>query len=197
MRNQGNWKKGSSSAVSKLSRISSIAEARAKDAARRAALLAEVSIMKEREILDRQELNMKRRKRELELKTEFAKVDAKERAYDGMAGSQVSSMKPKSIPLIQTDRPDHNAATSGIVVLVHRDDHFDSTRLQNVLLREDPVAEWLLQSKSEGKTNLNPYAATWESKPRRQDVTWKSDPNFIPNQEEYKEDNQNLDAIKR
>ena len=148
-------KKGSSSTVSKLSRISSIAEARAKDAARRAALLAEASVMEEREILDQQELNLKRRKRELELKTELAKLDAKERAYDAMAGSRVSSMKPKSIPLIQTDTPDHNAATSGIVS-GHRDDHLDSTRLQNVPLREYPVAEWLLQSKSEGKMNLNP-----------------------------------------
>ena len=167
-------KKGSSSTVSKLSRISSIAEVRAKDAARRAALLAEASIMEEREILDQQELNLKRRKRELKLQTELAKLDAKERAYDAMAGSRVSSMKPKSIPLIQTDRPDHNAATSGIVS-VHGVDHLDSTRLQNVPLREDPVAP----------------------KPRRQDVTCKSEPNVIPNQEEYREDNQNLDAIKR
>ena len=53
------------------------------------------------------------------------------------------------------------------------------------------------QSKSEGKMNLNPYAATWEPKPRRQDVTWKSEPDVIPNEEEYREDNQNLDAIKR
>ena len=45
-------KKGSSSAVSKLSRISSIAEARAKDAAKRAALLAEESVMEEMEILE-------------------------------------------------------------------------------------------------------------------------------------------------
>ena len=59
------------------------------------------------------------------------------------------------------------------------------------------MAEWLLQSKSEGKMNLNPYAATWEPKPRRQDVTWKSEPDVIPYQEEYREDNQNLDAIKR
>ena len=132
---------------------------------------------------------MKRRKRELELKTELAKLDAKERAYDAMAGSRVSSMKPKSIPLIQTDRPDHNVGTSGIVS-VHRDDHWDSTRLQNVPLREYPVAEWLLQSKSEGKMNLNPYAATWEPKSRRQDVTWESEPADI------REDNQNLDAIK-
>ena len=60
--------------------------------------------------------------------------------------------------------------------------------------------------------NLNPYAATWEPKPRRQDVTWKSEQNVIklsrqdvsqkskqnviPNQEEYRKDNQNLDAIK-
>ena len=106
----------------------------------------------------------------MKLKTELAKLEAKERAYDAMAGSRVPSMKPKSIPLIQTDRPDRNAATSGIVA-VHRDDHLDSTRLQNVPLREDPVAEWLLQSKSEGKMNLNPYAATCEPKPRRQDVT--------------------------
>ena len=189
-------KKGSSSTVSKLSRISSIAEARAKDAARRAPLLAEASVMEEREILDPQELNWKRRKRELELKTELAKLDAKERAYDAKAGSRVSSMKPKSIPLIQTDRRDHNAVTSGIVS-GHRDDHLDSTRLQNVPLREYPVTEWLLQSKSEGKMNLNPYAATWEPKPRRQDVTWKIEPDVIPNQEEYREDNQNLDAIKR
>ena len=62
-------KKGSSSTVSKLSRISSIAEARAKDDARRAALLAEASVMEEREIPDQQELNLKRRKRELELKS--------------------------------------------------------------------------------------------------------------------------------
>ena len=164
-------RKGSSSTVSKLSKISSIAEARAKDAARRAALLAEASVMEEREILDQQELNFKRRKRELELKTELTKLDAKERAYDAMAGSQVSSMKPKSIPLIQTERPDHNGATSGIVS-GHRDDHLDSTRLQNVPLREYPVAEWLLQSKSVGKVNLNPYPATWKPKPRRQDVTW-------------------------
>ena len=127
-------KKGSSSTVPKLSRISSIAEARAKDVARRAALLAEASLMEEREILDQQELNLKRRKRELELKTELAKLDAKERAYDAMAGSRVSSMKPKSNPLMQTDRPDHNAATSGIVS-GHRDDHLDLTRLQNVHLR--------------------------------------------------------------
>ena len=40
-------KKGSSSIVSKFSRISSIAEARTKDAVRRAALLAETSIMEE------------------------------------------------------------------------------------------------------------------------------------------------------
>ena len=132
--------KGSSSTVPKLSRVSSIAEARAKDAARRAALLAEASVMEERESLDQQELKLKRRKRELEFKTELAKLDAKEREYDAMAGSQVSSTKPKSIPLIQTDRPDHNAATSGIVS-VHRDDHLDSTRLQNVPLREDPVAK--------------------------------------------------------
>ena len=105
-------------------------------------------------------------------------------------------MTPKSIPLVQTDRPDHNAAISGIVS-VHRDDHLDSTRLQNVPLREYPVAEWLLQSKSEGKMNLNPYAATWEPKPRRQDVTWKSEPVVIPNWEEYTEDNHNLEAIKR
>ena len=85
-------------------------------------------------------------------------------------------MKPKSIPLIQTDRPDCNAATSGMVS-VHRDDHLDSTRLQNVPLTEDLMAEWLFQSKSEGKMNLNPYAATWEPKPNRQDVTWKSVPN--------------------
>ena len=175
--------KESSSTVPKLSRVSSIAEARAKDAARRAALLAETSVMEEREILDQQELKLKRRKRELEFKTELAKLDAKERGYDAMAGSQVSSMKPKSIPLIQTDRPDRNAATSGIVS-VHRDDQLDSTRLQNVPLREDPVAKWLLQSKSEGKMNVNPYAATWEPKPRRQDATWKSKPNVIPNQEE-------------
>ena len=123
-------------------------------------------------------------------------MDAKERAYDAMAGSQVSSMKRKSIPLIQTDRPDHNAATSGIVS-GHRDHHLDSSRLQNVPLREYPVADWLLQSKSERKMNLNPYAVTWEPKPRRQDVTWKSEPDVIPNQEEYREDNQNLDAIKR
>ena len=70
-------KRGSSSTVSKLSRISSIAEARAKDAARRAALLAEASVMVEREILDQQELNLKKGKRELELKTEIAKLDAK------------------------------------------------------------------------------------------------------------------------
>ena len=82
-------KKGSSSTVSKLSRISSIAEARAKDAARRAALLAEASVMEEREILDQQELNLKRRKRKLDLKTELAKLDAKERAYDAMAGSRI------------------------------------------------------------------------------------------------------------
>ena len=80
-------KKGSSSAVSKLSRVSSIAEARAKDAARRAALLAEACIMEEREILDQQELNLKKRKREFELKTELAKLDTKKRAYDAMAGS--------------------------------------------------------------------------------------------------------------
>ena len=73
-------KKESSSTVSKLSRISSIAEARAKNVARRAALLAEASVMEEREILDQQELNLERRKRELELKTELAKLDAKERA---------------------------------------------------------------------------------------------------------------------
>ena len=53
-------------------------------------------------------------------------------------------MKPKSITLIQTDRPDRNAATSGIVS-VDRDDYLDSTRLQNVPMREDPVAEWLLK----------------------------------------------------
>ena len=34
-------------------------------------------------------------------------------------------------------------------------------------------------------------------KPSRQDVTWKSKPNIVPSQEEYREDNQNLDAIKR
>ena len=68
-------------------------------------------------------------------------------------------MKPKSIPLIQKDRPDHNAETSG-TVSGHRDYHLDSTRVQNVPLREYPVAEWLLQSKSEGEMNLNPYAAT-------------------------------------
>ena len=147
--------------------------------------------MEETEILDQQELNLKKRKRELELKTELAILDAEERAYDAMAGSRVSSMKPKSIPLIQTDKHDRNAATSGIVS-VHRDDHLGSTRLQNVPLRDDPVAEWLLQSKSNGKMNLNPSA-----KPRRQDVTWKSEPDVIPNQEEYREDNQNLDAIKR
>ena len=45
--------------------------------------------------------------------------------------------------------------------------------------------------------NLNPYAATWEPKPRRQDVTWKSEPDVIPNQEGYREDTQNLDPIKR
>ena len=39
--------------------------------------------------------------------------------------------------------------------------------------------------------------STWEPKPRRQYVTWKSEPDVIPNQEEYREDNQNLDAIKR
>ena len=133
-------KKGSSSTVSKLSRISSIAEARAKDVARRAALLAEASVMEEREIFDQQESNLKRRNRELELKTELAKLDAKERTYDAMAGSRVSSMKPKSIPLIQTDRPDHNAATGGMVS-VHRDDHLDSTTLQNVPWREYPVSE--------------------------------------------------------
>ena len=33
-------------------------------------------------------------------------------------------MKLKSNPLIQTDRHDHNAATSGIVS-GHRDDHLD------------------------------------------------------------------------
>ena len=77
--------------------------------------------------------------------------------------------QPKPIPLIQTDT-DCNAATSGMVP-VHRDDHLDPTRLQNVPLREHPVAEWLLQSKFEGKINLNAYAATWEPKPRRQDVT--------------------------
>ena len=59
------------------------------------------------------------------------------------------------------------------------------------------MAEWLLQSESEGKMNLNPYAATWEPKPRRQDVTWKSELNVIPNQEEYREDNQKFDAVKR
>ena len=187
-------KKGSSGAVSKLSRVSSIAEERAKDVARRADLLAEASIMEEREILDQPELNFKKRKSEFELKTELAKLDAKERAYDAMAG--VSSMKPRPIPSIQTDRPDRNAATTGIVS-VHRDNHLDSTRLQNVPLREDPVAEWILQSKSEEKMNLNPYAATWEPKPRRQDVTWKSEPNVTPNQEEYRDDNQNRDAIKR
>ena len=189
-------KKGSSSSVSKLSRITSIAETRAKDAARRGALLAEASVMEGREILDQQELNLKRRKREPELKTELAKLDAKERAYDAMAGSRVSSMKPKSIPLIQTDIADHNAVTSDIVS-EHRDDHVDSTRLQNGPLREYPAAEWLLQSKSEGKVNPNPYAVTWEPKPWRQDVTWESEPDVIPNQEEYREDNQNLDAIKR
>ena len=65
-------KKGSSSTVSKCSRISSIAKARTRDAARRAALSAEASVMEEREILDQQELNLKKRKRELELKTELA-----------------------------------------------------------------------------------------------------------------------------
>ena len=80
-------KQGSSSTLSKLSKISSITEAKAKDAARWAALLAEASIMREREILDQRELNLKRRKRELELTTELAKLDAKERAYDAMAGS--------------------------------------------------------------------------------------------------------------
>ena len=70
-------------------------------------------------------------------------------------------MKPKPILLVQTDRPDRNAAASGIVS-VHRDDHLDSTRLQNVPLTEHPVAEWLSKSKSEGKMNLNLYAATWE-----------------------------------
>ena len=34
-------------------------------------------------------------------------------------------------------------------------------------------------------------------KPSRQDVTWESEPNFIPNQDEYRKDNQNLDTIKR
>ena len=96
-------KKGSSSTVIKLSRISSIAEARVKDAARRAVLLAEASVLEERGILDQQELNLKIRKRELELKTELAKFNAKERAYDAMAGSRVSSMKPKPNPLIQTE----------------------------------------------------------------------------------------------
>ena len=76
-------------------------------------------------------------------------MDAKEREYDATAGSRVSCIKPKSIPLIQTDRPDRNAATSGIVS-VHRDDHLDFTRLQNVPLREDPVGEWPLQSESNG-----------------------------------------------
>ena len=61
-------KKGSLSAVSKLLMVSSIAEARAKDAARRAALSAEASVMEEREILDQQELNLKKRKRTLNLR---------------------------------------------------------------------------------------------------------------------------------
>ena len=59
--------------------------------------------MEERGILDQQELNLNIGKRELELKTELAKFNAKERAYDAMAGSRVSSMKPKPNPLIQTE----------------------------------------------------------------------------------------------
>ena len=80
-------KKGSSSTASKLSRISFIAETRDKGATRRAALLAEASVMEGRKILYQQELNLKKRKRELELKTELAKLEAKKRAYDAMAGS--------------------------------------------------------------------------------------------------------------
>ena len=49
-------------------------------------------------------------------------------------------LEPRPILFIQTDRTDRNAATIGIVS-VHRNEHLDSTRLQNVPLREYPMAD--------------------------------------------------------
>ena len=75
-------KKGDNASVtSSRSKSSSIASAKAKVAAKKASLLAEAAAMAERRNLEREELLLKQKKRDLEIKVEIAKADAEEHAY--------------------------------------------------------------------------------------------------------------------
>ena len=80
-----------SRAGSRVSHASSISAARAKAAAKRAALEAEATNLESLEEIQREELRLQMKKRQLQLKTELAKAQAEELAYIEAESSQVGS----------------------------------------------------------------------------------------------------------
>ena len=80
--------------VSQVSSVSqSTVSARARAAARRAALEVEAAALRDRRALEQEELLLRYRREELELRTEMAKVSAEERAYAESEGRQGSSSR--------------------------------------------------------------------------------------------------------
>lgn len=96
-----------SSAVSKVSRSSSVSAAKAKAPARRVCLQAEADNLESFQAIQREEFSLQQRKKALELRTEIAKAETDELAYAEVEASCVGSPTPSQIVVRRKESGHH------------------------------------------------------------------------------------------
>ena len=84
----------SSSVSSRGSHTSSVALARAKEAARAAELKAEIAMLEKRQALEEKKFRLQQEESRLNLEAEIAKTSAKERAFAALTTPSLSQLKP-------------------------------------------------------------------------------------------------------
>ena len=86
--------RNSSSVSSRGSHTSSVALARAKEAARAAELKAEIAMLEKRQALEEKKFRLQQEESRLNLEAEIAKTSAKERAFAALTSPSLSQLKP-------------------------------------------------------------------------------------------------------
>ena len=86
--------RNSSSVSSRGSHTSSVALARAKEAARAAELKAEIAMLEKRQALEEKKFRLQQEESRLNLEAEIAKTSAKEKAFAALTTPSLSQLKP-------------------------------------------------------------------------------------------------------
>ena len=132
----------------------SIVSARAKAAAKRAALEIEAQTLKEKQQLDEEDLKLKQKKEELLLRTEIAKADAEEKVYTELELEGINSCYEEERQSKLLSLPNEQNTQQDILAWVR------NTQTQGPIRNQ-------VQNLNQPKVTLNPHASEWRPREGR------------------------------